>query len=106
MERNGISPHLERYVKKDVQKKRPVLFVHGVTYSSHEFDVDYKDYSLARYFAGHGFEVWLLDIAGFGRSGNVENGFLPDSDYAAEDIEAAVRSIVQGQHISSIDILG
>ncbi len=106
LERNGITLHLKRYVEQDGKKKKPVLFVHGVTYSSHEFDVDYGDYSLARYFAKHGFEVWLLDIAGFGSSGNVEDGFLPDSDYAAEDIEAAVRCILKRHDIFSLDILG
>ncbi len=104
--RNDILLHLVRYVKQDGQKKKPILFVHGVTYSSHEFDVDYGDYSLARYFAEHGFEVWLLDIAGFGSSGKVDDGFLPDSDYASEDIEAAVRCILKRHDLSSMDILG
>ena len=106
LERNHVPLHLERYIEQDGQKKKPVLFVHGVTYSSHEFDVDYKDYSLARYFARHGFEVWLLDIAGFGNSGSVRDGFLPDSDYAAEDIAAAVRCILKRNQISSMDVLG
>jgi pimeloyl-ACP methyl ester carboxylesterase len=56
--------------------------------------------------ARHGFEVWLLDIAGFGRSGEVRNGFLPDSDYAAEDIAAAVRCILARHNLPSMDILG
>ncbi len=106
LERNGISLYLARYVEQDGQKKKPILFVHGVTYSSHEFDVDYGDYSLARYFTEHGFEVWLLDIAGFGNSGNVEDGFLPDTDYASEDIEAAIRCILKRHGLSSMDILG
>ena len=93
-------------IEQDGKTKRPILFVHGVTFSSHEFDVDYKDYSLARYFAKHGFEVWLLDIAGFGNSGSVKDGFMPNSDYAAEDIAAAVRCILERNNISSMDILG
>ena len=106
LERNGIQLHLERYAEQDGQEKKPILFVHGVTYSSHEFDVDYGDYSLTRYLARHGFEVWLLDIAGFGRSGEVRNGFLPDADYAAEDIAAAVRCILARHNLPSMDILG
>ena len=101
-----MSLHLERYVEQDGKTKKPILFVHGVTFSSHEFDVDYKDYSLARYFAKQGFEVWLLDIAGFGNSGSVKDGFMPDSDYAAEDIASAVRCILARNNISSMDILG
>ena len=106
LERNEVPLHLERYVEQDGKTKQPILFVHGVTFSSHEFDVDYKDYSLARYFAKHGFEVWLLDIAGFGKSGSVKDGFMPNSDYAAEDIAAAVRCILERNQISSMDILG
>jgi hypothetical protein len=49
LERNEVPLHLERYIEQDGKIKRPILFVHGVTFSSHEFDVDYKDYSLARY---------------------------------------------------------
>ena len=106
LERNGIQLHLERYAEQNGLEKKPLLLVHGVTYSSHEFDVDYGDYSLARYFARHGFEVWLLDIAGFGRSGEVKDGFLPDCDYAAEDIAAAVRCILARHNLPSMDILG
>jgi len=57
-------------------------------------------------FAGHGFEVWLLDIAGFGNSGSVGDGFRPDSDYAAEDIAAAVRCIMRRSRVSAVDVLG
>ena len=42
--------------------------IHGVTYSSHEFDINYKDYSLVRFLTGEGYAVWRLDIAGFGQS--------------------------------------
>ena len=106
LERNHVALHLERYIEQDGQSKKPILFVHGVTFSSHEFDVNYKDYSLARYFAKHGYEVWLLDIAGFGHSEAVKDGFMPDSDYAAEDIEAAVRCILARNNLSSMDVLG
>ena len=106
LERNNVALHLERYIEQDGQPKKPILFVHGVTFSSHEFDADYKDYSLAKFFARHGFEVWLLDIAGFGNSAAVKDGFMPDSDYAAEDIEAAVRCILARNNLSSMDILG
>ena len=106
LERNNVRLHLERYVEQDGQTKKPILFVHGLTFSSHEFDVDYKDYSLAKYFAKHNFEVWLLDIAGYGNSAAVKDGFMPNSDYASEDIEAAVRCILARNNCQSIDVLG
>lgn len=104
LERNGIQLHLERFSAQDGGD--PLLLVHGLTYSSHEFDVDYKDYSLARFFANNGYDVWTLDIAGYGSSQEVEDGFMPNSDYAAEDINAAVNVILEKSGRKSLDILG
>ena len=106
LSRNGVELHLERLTVKNTSPERNILLAHGVTYSSHEFDVDYKDYSLVRFLAREGYAVWRLDIAGFGRSGEVKDGFISDSDYAAEDINAAVEKIVSESGQSKIDILG
>lgn len=106
LSRNGIELHLDRMTVKDSSPKRNILLTHGVTYSSHEFDVNYKDYSLVRRLAREGYAVWRLDIAGFGQSGIVSDGFLPDSDYAAEDIHAAVQKIVEESGQNKIDLLG
>lgn len=102
LERNGYKLHLESFGTDG----EPLLLVHGLTYSSHEFDVNVKDYSLARFFAQNGFKVWLLDIAGYGSSQEVDDGFLPNSDYAAEDIAAAVRVILDKSGRKSLSILG
>lgn len=104
LERNGIKLYLECYSAS--KEGNPLLLVHGLTYSSHEFDVNVKDYSLTRFFANNGFNVYLLDIAGYGRSQEVEDGFMPNSDYAAEDINAAVRVILDRSGRKSLDILG
>ncbi len=104
--RNGIALHLDRTTADGTEPQKNILLTHGVTYSSHEFDVDYKDYSLARRLADEGYAVWKLDIAGFGQSGEVEDGYMPDSDYAAEDINAAVEKIVSESGQDKIDILG
>ncbi len=104
LERDGVKLHLE--CLKSGRDGEPLLLVHGLTYSSHEFDVNYKDYSLARFFARRGFNVWLLDIAGYGQSGEVEDGFTPDSDYAAEDILAAATLILEHEGRKSLDVLG
>ena len=104
LERNGIDLHLD-CMKFGVPEKN-ILLIHGVTYSSHEFDIDYEDYSLVRFLAREGYAVWRLDIAGFGQSGEVEDGFLPDSDYAAEDIHSAVDKICEVSGQNKIDLLG
>lgn len=104
--RNGVDLHLDCTILDGGDPQKNILLTHGVTYSSHEFDVDYKDYSLVRFLAREGYAVWKLDIAGFGQSGEVENGFIPDSDYAAEDINAAVELITAESGQDKIDILG
>jgi pimeloyl-ACP methyl ester carboxylesterase len=106
LERNGIKLHLECFSSELGKSSDPLLLVHGVGFSSHEFDVNVKDYSLARFFAKKGFNVYLLDIAGYGRSQKVEDGFMPDSDYAAEDIAAAARVILEISGRKSLDVLG
>ena len=106
LERNGIALHLDCTKTDGTKAEKNILLVHGVTYSSHEFDLDYQDYSLVRKLAREGYAVWKLDIAGFGLSEEVEDGFMPDSDYAAEDIAAAVNLIVQETGQERIDLLG
>ncbi len=106
LERNGIQLHLERMTVKGEKPQKQILLVHGLTYSSHEFDVDYADYSLARYLAKQGYAVWRVDIAGYGESEEVADGFLPDSDYAAQDVAAAARKILDVSGQKTLDVLG
>lgn len=106
LERNGIALHLDCMEVEGTQPEKHILLMHGVTYSSHEFDIDYEDYSLVRFLAREGYAVWRLDVAGFGQSQEVEDGFLPDSDYAAEDIYAAVEKICEVSGQDKIDLLG
>ncbi|MDR2529003.1 MAG: alpha/beta hydrolase [Synergistaceae bacterium] len=105
LERGGVQLHLERYQVGEGEKT-PLLMAHGLTYSSHEFDVDYGDYSLARFFADNGYSVWLLDIAGYGRSQKVQDGFMPNSDYAAEDIAAAAKRVLELTKAKKVNVLG
>ncbi|MBR2676920.1 MAG: alpha/beta hydrolase [Solobacterium sp.] len=106
LKRNGLALHLREIHVAGTDPDRNILLIHGVTYSSQEFDINYEDYSLARKLAGEGYRTWLLDIAGFGQSESVPDGFLPDSDYAAEDIHAAAETIIAETGQDKIDILG
>ena len=106
LDREGVALHLDCVKTEAAQPEKNILLIHGVTYSSHEFDIDYEDYSLVRRLAREGYAVWRLDIAGFGQSEQVEDGFLPDSDYAAEDINAAIEMIVKETGQDRIDVLG
>lgn len=104
--RNGVSLHLDCTTLDGANPQKNILIMHGVTYSSHEFDIDFKDYSLVRFLARQGYAVWKLDVAGFGQSSEVDDGFMPDSDYAAEDIDAAVNLIAEKSRQDKIDVLG
>jgi len=106
LERNGVNLFLERMQKSEGALDRQILLVHGLTYSSHEFDVNVGDYSLARFLADNGYSVWIMDIAGYGRSDKVQDGFMPNSDYAAEDIAAAAKLIIETSGLKKIDVLG
>jgi pimeloyl-ACP methyl ester carboxylesterase len=111
LERKGFKLFLERIqsIKSPKNKALPypdILLVHGLTYSSHQFDLNYQDYSLARYLAKQGARVWLLDITGYGRSAKPQNGFVVNGEYAAEDIAAAVASIRQEQKVAKVNLLG
>ena len=80
LERNGYKLHFDCMKRAGASPKKNILLVHGLTYSSHEFDVNYGDYSLVRFLADQGYAVWRLDVAGYGQSRAVEDGFLPNSD--------------------------
>lgn len=106
LERNGYKLHVASYSLNDSKAKEPILLVHGLTYSSHEFDVNYKDYSLARFLAKKGFEVWTFDVTGYGSSQPVEDGFMPDSNYAADDIAAVVKAVLAKHNLKNMSVMG
>ena len=106
LERNGVKLYLERMQPSDDAPSNQILLVHGLTYSSHEFDVNVGDYSFARFLINNGYAVWLLDIAGYGRSEKVPDGFMTNSDSAAEDIAAAAKLIIETSGQGKTDVLG
>ena len=57
LERNGIALHLDCVTVEGAAPDRNILLVHGLTYSSHEFDINYQDYSLVRLLAREGYAV-------------------------------------------------
>lgn len=104
--RNNVRLHLDKMEKIGKPTNKNILLIHGLTYSSHEFDIDYKDYSLVRALARDGYSVWRLDIAGYGRSEMIKDGFKTNSDYAVEDINVAVDKIIDLTGQERIDMLG
>jgi len=105
-ERNGYLLYLDCVSMEGISGGKHILLIHGSAYSSHEFDINYQDYSFVRRLAREGYAVWRLDITGYGQSQAVEDGLLPDTEYASEDIRAAVEYIVQQTGCEKIDVLG
>jgi len=56
-------------LREGVTNDRIVLFVHGAgTPAEVSFDVPFQDYSWMRYLASAGFDVFAMDMTGYGRS--------------------------------------
>lgn len=106
LKKNGINIHFDCMVEDNVKIEDNILLVHGLTYSSHEFDVDYMDYSLVRFLCDNGYAVWRIDIAGYGQSDKVKDGLKVNSSYAAKDIQCAIEEIIKITKTKTIDLFG
>ncbi len=104
--RAGVELALTHHPSRREPARGEILLIHGLTYSSHEFHVDVKGYSLARALTRAGFSAWRLDLAGYGQSSAVEDGFMVDAGYAAQDIAAAVAHIKERTGAATVDLLG
>ncbi len=88
---------------------RPVLYVHGATFPSalsiaHRFDgASWRD-ELCR----AGFDVWGLDLLGFGESDRFEepqDGIPGRADTASRQVEAAVRFIAARHGVPRVSLI-
>src|SRR6185295_11505285 len=67
----GISLYVRNKAPAGMQfsGEKTVLFVHGATYPSETtFDLKLGEQSWMDYIAAHGYDVWLVDVRGYGRS--------------------------------------
>jgi pimeloyl-ACP methyl ester carboxylesterase len=82
------------------------LLVHGGTWSGRpDFDLQIRDYSLMDLLAANGYDVWAIDIHGYGHSDKTDKDWsgVPS---AAADIDAAVEYITKLRGVSKVDLLG
>jgi pimeloyl-ACP methyl ester carboxylesterase len=121
-----LIPAREAGIQLYVRNKRPsslkaftpektVLFVHGATYPSEVvFDLAVGEGSWMEYIARRGYDVYLLDIRGYGRStrppamGQPPEGNPPfaRTEEAVADIEAGVDFILKRRAISKLNLIG
>lgn len=114
----GIELHLRnRHPAKQRQfpAERVVLFVHGATFpASSTFDVDLPGGSWMQYVAERGYDVYTLDIRGYGGSTRpVAMSQPPQSNppfagtrEAVSDIGAAVDHILARRNVEQLTLIG
>lgn len=109
-----------------VRNKRPVnqkhfdsahtlVFVHGATYpASTTFDLELKGMSWMDYIARRGFDVYLLDLPGYGHSTRpvsmdraADTGeHVETTDQAVKDYAAVVDWVLSRRHLRNLDVMG
>jgi pimeloyl-ACP methyl ester carboxylesterase len=94
---------------------RTVLFVHGATYPAHtSFDLPLDGLSWMDYIAQRGFDVYLMDLRGYGKSTRPKemdepadrNPPIVTTDVAVRDVAAVVDHILARRNIRKLDLLG
>jgi pimeloyl-ACP methyl ester carboxylesterase len=115
-------PGIEIYVRNkrpaDMNAFRPertVLFVHGATYPAHtSFDLKLDGVSWMEHIAARGYDVYLLDLRGYGRSTRPkEMDDKPDANppvvrgvTAVKDISAVVDFILARRGVPRLNLMG
>ena len=115
-------PGIELYVRNkrpaDMTAFRPertLLYVHGATYpASTAFDLQLDGMSWMDYVAGRGYDVYLLDLRGYGKSSRPKemaedakaNPPIVRGDTAVKDIGKAVDFILARRNIPRLNLMG
>lgn len=108
---NGLKVYLwEKYHRNFAntftKTNKVVLLVHGATWTGRpDFDLQIRDYSLMDFLAKNGYDVWAIDIHGYGRSEKTDKDWS-DTSSAAGDIGAAVDYITKLRGVEKMSILG
>ena len=94
---------------------RVVLFVHGATYPAETaFDLRLGGTSWMEYIAERGFDVWLVDVRGYGRSTRPpemneppeKNAPIVRTDTAIRDVSTAIDFILRKRGVQKLDLIG
>jgi pimeloyl-ACP methyl ester carboxylesterase len=115
-------PGIEIYVRNkhpagmaQFSAQRTLLFVHGATYPAHTaFDLPLDGLSWMDFIAQRGFDVYLLDLRGYGKSTRPQEMDQPaeasdpivTTDVAVRDVGAVVDHILQKRGLGKLDLMG
>jgi pimeloyl-ACP methyl ester carboxylesterase len=95
--------------------ERTLLFVHGSTYPAHTgFDLPLAGQSWMDFIAARGFDVYCLDVRGYGRSTRPaamneppeNNPPVARTPFAVRDITAVLDFILKRRNIAKLNLLG
>jgi pimeloyl-ACP methyl ester carboxylesterase len=95
--------------------ERTLLYVHGATYPAHTaFDLKLDGLSWMDYIASRGYDVYLVDVRGYGKSTRPPemaqkpdaNGPIVRGDTAVKDIGTVVDFILARRNIPRVTLLG
>ena len=114
----GISLYVRNKHPQGVSKfaaEKILLYVHGATYPSETaFDLKLNGLSWMDYIARHGYDVYLVDLRGYGKSTRppemdkpaADNEPIVRTETAVKDVGAAVDFILIRRGVSKINLLG
>jgi pimeloyl-ACP methyl ester carboxylesterase len=94
---------------------RTLLYVHGATYPAETaFDLPVAGASMMDLLAERGWDVWLLDVRGYGRSTRPSEMGQPAADHppivdtatAARDVGSVVEFIKRRRGVAKLDLMG
>lgn len=95
--------------------ERVLLYVHGATYPSETaFDLTLAGQSWMDYLAAHGWDVWLVDLRGYGRSTRppemeqpaADNSPIVTTEVAIRDVGSAVEHVRRVTGVDKVTLLG
>jgi len=115
----GVQLHVQNKHPEGVTNFKPdriLLFVHGVSYSSEPvFDLPLKGLSWMDYVAQRGWDVYIMDLRGFGGSTRPSEMSRPapenppvggNTDVAVKDVGAVVDHILARRGVQRLNLLG
>ncbi len=115
-------PGIEIYVRNkrpadmtSFTPERTLLYVHGSTYPAHSmFDLPLGSQSWMEYIASHGYDVYCLDVRGYGRSTRPKemndkpeaNAPVVRTPQAVKDVGSVVDMILKRRKLTRLNLLG